>query len=205
MLRGMTTRVLTDLNALLAKRPVVVELGCGPKKKPGSIGVDAIELAGVDVVANLNEGLAFLPDSSVDRVESVHTFEHLSDIETVIREVVRVLRPDGECHITVPYFSNPHYYSDYTHKTPWGLYSMGYFCKDGWPYRRKVPTFYNDVGVRMISQKIRFTSEFAVIRLLKKVVQAIVNSSRTMQEMYEELWCWQMPASELRIVFGKGD
>lgn len=199
----MTTRVLSDLDALLAKRPVVVELGCGPKKKAGSIGVDAIALPGVDVVTNLNEGLAFLPDGSVDRIESVHTFEHLAEIETVIREVVRVLRADGECHITVPHFSNPYYYSDYTHKTPWGLYSMGYFCKEGWPYRRKVPSFYNDVGVRMISQKVRFTSEFVVIKQMKKVSQAIVNSSRLMQELWEENLCWQLPASELRIVFGK--
>ncbi|MGH7245058.1 MAG: class I SAM-dependent methyltransferase [Phycisphaerales bacterium] len=196
------TRVLTDLTAMLAKRPVVVELGCGPKKKPGSIGVDAIALPGVDVVADLNKGLAFLPDSSVDRIEAVHTFEHLSDIETVIRDVVRVLRPEGECSITVPHFSNPYYYSDYTHKTPWGLYSMGYFCKDGWPYRRKVPSFYNDVGVRIISQRIRFTSEFVVIKQLKKVTQAIVNSSRLMQELWEENLCWQLPASELRVVFG---
>ncbi len=201
----MTTgaRVLVDLNSLLVKRPVVVEIGCGPKKKPGSIGVDAIELAGVDVVADVNQGLGFLPDASVDRIETVHTFEHLSEIETVIREVVRVLRPDGECHITVPHFSNPHYYSDYTHRTPWGLYSMGYFCKEGWPYRRKVPSFYNDIGVRIVSQKVRFTSEFSVIRILKKVVQAVVNSGKTMQEVWEENLCWQLPASELRIVFGK--
>ncbi|MBN8596467.1 MAG: methyltransferase domain-containing protein [Planctomycetes bacterium] len=196
-------RVLTDLNPLLARSPVVVELGCGPKKKAGSIGVDAIELAGVDVVANLNEGLAFLPDGSVDRIESVHTFEHLSEIETVIREVVRVLKRDGECHITVPHFSNPYYYSDYTHKTPWGLYSMGYFCKEGWPYRRKVPSFYNDVGVRMISQKVRFTSDFVVIKQIRKLVEVVVNSSRLMQELWEGGWCWRVPASELRIVFGK--
>lgn len=196
-------KILTDLRPLLAKRPVVVELGCGPKKKPGSIGVDAIALPGVDVVTDLNRGLPFLPDSSVDRIESVHTFEHLSDIEAVMREVVRVLRPDGECHITVPHFSNPHYYSDYTHRTPWGLYSLGYFCKEAWPYRRKVPAFYNDVSVRVISQKIRFKSEFVVVKQLKKVAQAIVNSSLLMQELWEENLCWQLSASELRIVFGR--
>lgn len=199
----METRVQTDLMALLTKRPVVVEIGCGPNKRPGSIGVDVLELTGVDVVADVNQGLGFLPDGSVDRIESVHTFEHLSDIETVMREVVRVLRPDGECHITVPHFSNPHYYSDYTHRTPWGLYSLGYFCKEGWPYRRKVPAFYNDVSVRVISQKIRFNSEFVVVKQLKKVAQAIVNSSRLMQELWEENLCWQLPASELRIVFGR--
>jgi hypothetical protein len=116
-----------------------------------------------------------------------------------------VLRPDGECHITVPHFSNPHYYSDYTHKTPWGLYSLGYFCKAGWPYRRKVPAFYNDVSLRLISQKVRFTSQFALIRLLKKAVQAIVNAGRPMQELWEENLCWQLPASELRIVFARAN
>lgn len=197
-------RVLTDLAPLLAKPHVFVEIGCGPSKKPGAIGVDVLALPGVDVVCDVNKGLAFLPDASVDRIEAVHVFEHLSDLETVLREVTRVLKPSGECHIRVPYFANPHYYSDYTHKTPWGLYTLGYFCKEGWPYRRRVPNFYNDVRVRVISQKLVFSSMFLVPKLLKKVVQAAVNLHPLTQEFYEEVLCWSVPASEMKIVIGRG-
>lgn len=196
-------RVLTNLGPLLAQPHVFVEIGCGPTKKPGAIGIDVLALPGVDVVCDVNKGLPFLPDASVDRIEAIHVFEHLSDLETVLREVTRVLKPSGECHIRVPYFANPHYYSDYTHKTPWGLYTLGYFCKDGWPYRRRVPNFYNDVRVRVISQKLVLSSMFLVPKLLKKLMQALVNLHPLTQEFYEEVLCWNIPASEMKIVFGR--
>ncbi|MBY0112245.1 MAG: methyltransferase domain-containing protein [Phycisphaerales bacterium] len=196
-------RLLTELAPLLAAPQVLVEIGCGPHKSPNAIGIDVLPLPGVDVVCDVNQGLPFLPDSSVDRMEAVHVFEHLSDLETVLREVARVLKPTGECHIRVPYFANPHYYSDYTHKTPWGLYTLGYFCQEVWPYRRRVPNFYNNVRVRVISQKLVFSSMFLLPKLLKKAVQAAVNLHPWTQELYEELLCWHVPASEMKIVLGR--
>ena len=191
-----------DLSARLREPFVHVEIGCGTTKKPGAIGLDVLPLPGVDVVCDLN-GLGFLPDASVDRIDAVHVFEHLSNLEQVLREVTRVLKPAGECHIRVPYFANPHYYSDYTHQTTWGLYSLGYFCEAGWPYRRRVPTFYSDVRVRVLRQKLVFSSMFWPLKVLKKAAQALVNAHPRVQELYEENLCWLLPASELKIVFGR--
>ena len=43
--------------------PVIVELGCGRKKKQGRIGIDRVDLTNVDIVADMEEGLSFLPDN----------------------------------------------------------------------------------------------------------------------------------------------
>ena len=56
---------------------VTIDLGCGPKKKPGRIGIDKADLPNVDVVADLEKGLAFLPDSSVDDIHCRSLLAHI--------------------------------------------------------------------------------------------------------------------------------
>ena len=192
-----------DLDALMKSgRPVVLELGCGPNKTPGRIGIDRIDLPGVDIVADIDKGLGFLPDSSVDAIYSESFFEHVNDLEGLVREVARVLKPDGYNWLFVPHFSNPYYYSDYTHKSFFGLYTLRYFCADEDQLRRKVPNFYSDVRIRVVSQRLIFFSNFALTRWLKKVFQKVINSNSWLQEFYEENLCYLIPCygMELRFV-----
>ena len=95
---------------------VVVELGCGPNKVEGAIGVDKFQDSQVDIVADIENGLPFLPDNSVDELFSRHVLEHIENLELLIREIYRVLKPGGIHRVIVPHFSNPHFYSDYTHR-----------------------------------------------------------------------------------------
>lgn len=191
-----------DLDALMKSgRPVVLELGCGPNKTPGRIGIDRIDLPGVDIVADIDEGLGFLPDASVDAIYSESFFEHVSNLEALVREVARVLKPDGYNWLFVPHFSNPYYYSDYTHKSFFGLYTLRYFCGDEDQLRRKVPNFYSDVRIRVVSQRLIFFSNFAVTRWLKKVFQKVINSSTWLQEFYEENLCYLIPCYGMELRF----
>ena len=52
--------------ALSGNAPLIIELGCGRKKKGGRITIDKVDLPDVDIVADLENNLAFLPDQSVD-------------------------------------------------------------------------------------------------------------------------------------------
>jgi SAM-dependent methyltransferase len=196
----------TPLHELLGKEHVVVEIGCGPVKPAGSIGIDIVDLPNVDIIADVNAGMEFFPDSSVDEVHASHFLEHAKNLVLVMAEIARILKPDGKFYIIVPHFSNPHYYSDYTHRTPWGLYTIGYFCKRDWPYSRQVPTFYNQVDFVLISQRIVFSSRFRLIKWAKKCVQLLVNSTPFLQEFYEEILAWTITADTLEMVVqpGKG-
>jgi len=137
--------IKVDLNTLqTAKRRLIIELGCGKNKKKGRIGIDRLDLPGVDIVADLEDGLTFLPDCSVDEIHSRSFFEHVQNFEELVAEVVRVLKKNGKCFVFVPHFSNPYYYSDYTHNKFMGLYTFYYFVESKYQLQRKVPSFYTD-------------------------------------------------------------
>ena len=116
-----------DLDEALSNKPVILELGCGRDKRPGAIGVDRMNLPGVDIVADLEDGLDFIPDSSVDEIYARSFLEHVQNFEKLMSEIVRVLKKSGKVFAYVPHFSSPYYYSDPTHKRFFGLYSFYYF------------------------------------------------------------------------------
>jgi ubiquinone/menaquinone biosynthesis C-methylase UbiE len=191
-----------DLEKTLSSgRPVVLELGCGQAPHPGRIGIDHLDMASVEIVADLEKGLPFFPDSSVDEIHARSFFEHLENFEGVMREIVRVLKPGGTCTLFVPHFSNPYYYSDYTHRRFFGLYTLYYFVEKPKQLRRKVPDFYTDIRIEIVSIRLKFSTPFRGRQIFKKIWGAIFNSSRWMQEYYEENLCWKIPCYGLKVVF----
>lgn len=190
-----------DLSArLAAPGRVVVELGCGPHPPADVIGVDSLPLEGVPVVANLEEGLGFLPDASVDEVRSRHFLEHIEHFEPLLREIHRVLRPEGRHVCTVPHFSNPYYYSDPTHRRFFGLYTFDYFAAPEHQLRRKVPPFYFDFRFRVIERRLEFRSPWRLHGAAGKRMEALVNRSAAAQEFYERHLCWRFPCKQIRFV-----
>jgi ubiquinone/menaquinone biosynthesis C-methylase UbiE len=183
------------------KEPVIIELGCGARKKEGRIGIDAVDLPGVDIVADLEKGLPFLPDNSVDQIHCRHFLEHVRNFESLMAEMVRVLKKDGTAHIFVPHFSNPHYFSDYTHTRFFGLYSFYYFVDSESQLRRKVPNFYTDVRIKIISQRLIFRSSFKIINPFKKLFGWFINLHTSFTEYYEENLCYIFPCHGIEIVF----
>ncbi len=179
---------------------LVLELGCGMKKTPGRIGIDKLDLPHVDIVADIAKGLPFLPDNSVDEIHSSSFLEHVSDLEGILREIVRVLKPDGKCHIFVPHFSNPYFFSDYTHVRFMGLYTFYYFVDDMYQMKRKVPNFYSDIRIRIINQRLVIASPFKK-NYFKKMLEQIFNINKTMQEFYEGNICFLFPCYGLKLTF----
>jgi SAM-dependent methyltransferase len=200
-----THKIKIDLKQVLGSgQPVIVELGCGPEKKAGRIGIDRLDLPGVDIVADLNQGFPFLPDNSVDEIHSSSLLEHLADLELILRETLRVLKPEGRSHAFVPHFSNPYFYSDYTHNKFFGLYTFHYFVDtEQQQFKRKVPSFYTDIRLRVFSLQYIFISPFRRRNLFKMAFGKLINSSNYLKEFYEENLCYLVPCYGMRVVFGK--
>jgi len=93
----------------------VVDLGCGPKKTPGALGVDTFPYPGVDVVANLDETPWPLEDGHFDRIHSAHIIEHVADVVSFLAEVHRIARPGATLHVITPHFSSLNSWADPTH------------------------------------------------------------------------------------------
>ncbi|HEY4966139.1 MAG TPA: class I SAM-dependent methyltransferase [Puia sp.] len=179
------------------KDKVVLELGSGPAKQIAvAITVDMLDMEGVDIVCNMDEGFPFLEDESIDEIYSFHFLEHVKDVNVLMREIYRVLKKGGKNIGRVPYFANPYFYSDPTHKTTFGLYTFSYFSKSQY-FKRKVPTFYNDLDFQILKVELRFQSKFFFRHRIKMIWQKIFNSNRYMKEFYEELLCYWIPAYEL--------
>ena len=192
-----------DLDKALNNPPVILELGCGRNKRPGAIGIDKVDLPGVDIVADIEDGLAFIPDNSIDEIYSFSCFEHIRNFEKLMSEIVRVLKNGGKTIVYVPHFSSPYYYSDPTHTRFFGLYSFYYFVNHRYRLKRKVPNYYFDTKIRIISQKLVFDSPFLIRKIIKRSIGAIFNLSRFLQEFYEENLCYIFPCYGIKVVFTK--
>lgn len=182
-------------------RRVCLELGCGAKKKKDRIGVDKINLPGVDIVADLEQGLPFLPDACTDEIHCTSVLEHISNFELLMREIVRVLKPNGAAYVFVPHFSNPYFYSDPTHRRFFGLYSFYYFVEAERQLKRKVPNFYTDIRINIISLRLVFRSPFWFRRQIKKLAGFVFNLHPCLQEFYEENLCYLFPCYGIKVVF----
>lgn len=98
-------------------------IGGGGSTVNGFINLDLFPLPGADVVADA----AHLPfrDSTFQRIECDAVLEHVKSPETAMREIERVLRPDGFAHIVTPFCHPFHEYPrDYRRFTLEGLEAM---------------------------------------------------------------------------------
>lgn len=184
------------------KEPLKIDIGCGPNKKPGFKGMDILPLPGVDFVVDLEKGFNFLKDNSVDEYYTAHFLEHIDNFELVISEIYRTLKPEGICTVFVPHFSNPYYYSDYTHKRFFGLYSFDYFSLSDTGFRRKVPSYNSSIKFEIVERKLILKSpDFFVTNLIKKHIwNRIFNSGKYFQAVYEEYFTKIISCYELKFV-----
>lgn len=181
----------------------ILELGCGPSRKfKNSITIDIVDLEAVDVIVDIEKGLEFIPDNTIDEIYSYHFLEHIENFEFLMKEIYRVLKKGGRKIGTVPHFSNPHFYSDYTHKSFFGLYTFFYMSKSS-ELTRKVPMFYNDLDFKVIDIRFNFYSAFIFRNYLRKIYSRIFNLNYYLKEYYEENLCYLFPANEISFILEK--
>lgn len=182
-----------------------IDLGCGPNKKAGFKGMDILPLSGVDFVVDLEKGFGFIPDNSVDEFYTSHFLEHVQNFELILSEIHRTLKPGGTATVIVPHFSNPYFYSDYTHKRFFGYYSFDYFSNPDKKIRRSVPIYNEKIRFEIISRKLIFrSSRFPIINLFKKhIIQRIFNLSPYFQEVYEALFTNIFTCYEIHFILKK--
>jgi len=182
---------------------VILDLGSGRlKRQPNWIGIDMLDFDNVDIVGNVYEVIKSFPDNSVDEIHSFHFFEHIPDLLGLLIDLKRVLKQTGFIEIVVPHFSNAYYYSDYTHKNFFGLYSFSYMVKDEL-LKRKVPDYNVNTGLQLSKVYLRFKSPLYINRLPRKIWQLLFNSSTLMKEWYEDSWSRNFPCYEIQFILTK--
>jgi SAM-dependent methyltransferase len=79
--------------------------GCGDAGEPGWINSDLKEGPGIDVTADIRDGLP-IPDDTLDYIVSIHALPMISypDLVPVLGELRRMLRPGGVLRLSLPDF-----------------------------------------------------------------------------------------------------
>jgi predicted SAM-dependent methyltransferase len=95
---------------------IKLDIGCGKKKKEGWIGIDWTDY-GQEIVRDITRGIPYA-DETIDEIRALQILEHLypEDVEFVLKECKRVLKPGGKITIDVPHKDRPEAYIP-QHKT----------------------------------------------------------------------------------------
>lgn len=106
-----------------------VEIGCGKTKTEGYIGVDRFPLEGVDIVADINNGLPF-ETNSVDVIFACHSLEHMDDLKQTMNEIFRICKNGAIINILSPYYNTHTNIANFFHKINFNEDTMRFFSTE---------------------------------------------------------------------------
>jgi SAM-dependent methyltransferase len=173
-----------------ARQLVTVDLGCGRRPVPGSFGLDAIGLPGVQVVARLDGPHLPFRDASLDQAYALNVLEHLDDLVAIMDEIARVLRLGGRCTVEVPYFASVSAYADPTHRRQFTYGTLEHFAappEHGWSANRH--TWFGQTRFQVTWRRLIFGRAH---RLL-----GIASAANRLPRVYENLFVYWFPARAL--------
>lgn len=146
-----------------------LDIGCGPNKKVGYIGIDILPLEGVDICVDLNNAKLPFDDNSVDEIYLSRFIEHLENTVSLLEEFNSVLKDRGILRIIVPHYTNP-YSSHFTHKTYWSSYS----------FEQEYIDYYLNIKLVLISKKIHT----CILKCLDPIFNLFANKFFNLHERF---------------------
>lgn len=156
---------------------MIVDLGCGKNKTPGTTGIDADPASHADIIVDFQNNPIPLEDNSVDRVISRQVFEHLEDPIRVLKELHRIVKPGGTIFVEVP-----HYSSHIAH----GLGHVQYYS-----HKELTQMFRNEISCDILKAEITFYKSFR-----RAGIKWLANKFPT---DYERFWAYIFPAENIQV------
>ena len=156
----------------------ILDLGCGKKKRPGSIGVDFSDRHDADIIHDLNVFPYPFPDNEFDEIYLDNVLEHLDNPIRVMEEIHRIGKTGSIVKIIVPYFRSLWACIDPTHKVFFTVNSFAYFDPNHTICQR-----FDYTKARFAVGKIIF-NETLNVRWFKKIVARIANKFPNHYELY---------------------
>ena len=160
----------------------LLDIGCGKRKLPGSVGIDIMKDSQADIVWDLNSFPWPIEDNSFDKISCSHILEHLQDVVKVMEEIHRVAKPGAKVDIEVPHFSDPGAFQDPTHRHYFTYFTFDYFTGN--------PMYPGYTPVRFSIEEKKFKALSGMNRFL---------STRLEPRLYEERFARVFPSFALSV------
>lgn len=170
----------------------ILDLGCGRQPAPGAIGVDAVALPGVQIVARLEARGLPIRRGSVEAVIARHVLEHVEDLPAAMNEIWEALQPGGRCLIEVPYFTSVSAFADPTHRRWFTFSTFEHFAtqpQSGWQANRHV--WFGTARFEILSRRMHFGRAHALLG-----IEALANR---WPAVYENFLAYWFPARVLSV------
>ncbi|MBI5446213.1 MAG: methyltransferase domain-containing protein [Deltaproteobacteria bacterium] len=162
----------------------ILDVGCGRKKVPGSIGLDLCVVVAPDVVCDLNRTPYPFASSTFDKIVLNKVIEHLPDVVLVMNELHRIGKPGCDVLIKTPHFSSLYSWQDPTHRHHLAYDSFDYFTE-----ATKHSNFYTGCRYEMVEKNIQFGKSFLAL-----VPWLLFRLSK---HKYEKHFAFMFPANDL--------
>lgn len=175
-----------------ASQPVVIDLGCGFRKKPGAIGFDIARIPGVDVICDVMRPLP-IRDNSVDEIQASHIVEHVDDLMAFMGEIWRVCKPGALVYLRFPHGSSKYVtWKDPTHRRGVFLATFEYF--DPNTFDGRAWGYYHPAKFEITRQQLNFNMNADTWqpkwarRIAGKVFDTLANYNGRAQYFCERFW-----------------
>lgn len=159
-----------------------LDVGCGPQKLPGAIGIDHIAMPGIDIVHDLNQSPWPLKSDEFNFIRCQHVIEHISNLKVLAQEMWRVGSNGTKIDFITPHYSSYASWGDPTHLYHFALSS--------------IPHLFNMVlgagKFRVLKNEIKFSGSGLDFFgwLIYKVSP----------KKYEKHFAWIFPANEIHTI-----
>lgn len=129
-----------------------LDLGCGKRKREGTIGIDFNSDTQADVVHDLTKFPYPFEDNYFEEIYCRHILEHLPDMVKVMEELHRIAMPGCKIFIEAPYWSSYRAFTDPTHVRFFTENTFNYFT----PW--SAMNFYSKARFKILSKKLELSS-----------------------------------------------
>jgi SAM-dependent methyltransferase len=173
----------------------ILDVGCGVKKFPGSVGIDRNRDTAADILWDLDQFPWPVEAASFDEARMIHVIEHVGDVIRTMEELHRILRPGGRIVLETPHYTDFSSWCDPTHKWHLNSFSFRYFGADNAGYG-----YYSRACLREVSVEVKLLALWRYLGF-----EFLVNRFRWFRRFWEFYLCFVIRGKVLRFVFEKAE
>lgn len=180
----------------------VLDVGCGPNKLEGATGIDLNPHSDADIIWDLDKIPYPIEDNSFDRIYCSHAIEHFrTDLNKIMMEFHRILKPDGIVEIRTPHFSHMSAWASYDHIRPFTSNSWDFLCEEGTKKgsRYSKDMWHTEPKFKILRKKLVYENSWTgwYTKIITAPLEFLANLN---PKICERIWCyWVGGFSEIYI------